>query len=244
MPSKKLILTKTHDKCGAKQPRLAVICIHGIASDSSTFARALDYLEGISTLNEVRFITFDLLGSGKSLKDDNLNYDYKEQLEALHNAIEELKLDIPLILIGHSMGTFIVTRYADTYKNSIKKLILLSAPVYTERDLESPAMEMAIKAFEDAVSIKDKEILKEKSFINSMQNIVLDKKNYKTLLELKTPAVLIYGELDKFIAVFNYPKILSKNKEYLTAIRTAGRHGITSDKYTKMVDVLEGALND
>ena len=107
---RKLILKNTHDFSGSKEPKLAVVFIHGIASDSSTFKNALKYLEGTRSLKNVRFITFDLLGSGKSLKSDKLNYDYEDQLEALHNAILKLDLDIPLILVGHSLGTFIVTR--------------------------------------------------------------------------------------------------------------------------------------
>ena len=241
--NKKLALEKTHDFCASGKPRLAVVMIHGIASDSSAFARALDYLEEKESLKDVRFITFDLLGSGKSLKDDSLNYDYTDQLGALHNAIGGLKLDVPLVLVGHSMGTFIVTRYADTYKKSVRKLILISAPVYTEKDLESPEMKTAIKAFGDAVSVKNREILQEKAFVDSIDKIVLDKKNYKTLAGLKTPAVLIHGELDQIIAAFNYPKLLAENPKYLTAIKTPGRHGVSSDKYTKMVGVLEEVLD-
>ena len=107
MWNKELVLKKTHDFSAVKDPKLAVIFIHGIASDSSTFKNALRYLEGTRSLKEVRFVTFDLLGSGKSPKSAKLNYDYKDQLEALHNAISKLKLRVPLILVGHSLGTFI-----------------------------------------------------------------------------------------------------------------------------------------
>ena len=39
-----LELTKTHDYCAVKNPKLTVVFIHGIASDSSSFTRALNYL--------------------------------------------------------------------------------------------------------------------------------------------------------------------------------------------------------
>ena len=238
-----LTLIKTHDFCAAKTPKLTVVLIHGIASDSSTCARALQYLEGTTSLKDVRFVTFDLLGSGKSLKSDELNYDYKEQVEALHNAILKLKLDTPLVLVGHSLGTFIVTRYADTYKKSVKRLILVSPPVYTPEDLENPAFKKGIKVFEAAVSAKNPSYLKEKAFQNSMQKIVLNKKNYKTLAELKTPATLIYGDADQFIGAPNIPKLVAENPKYLNAIKTTGRHGVSRDKYSKMVEILEGMLN-
>ena len=243
MWNKELVLKKTHDFSAVKDPKLAVIFIHGIASDSSTFKNALRYLEGTRSLKEVRFVTFDLLGSGKSPKSAKLNYDYKDQLEALHNAISKLKLRVPLILVGHSLGTFIVTRYADTYKKSVKKLILVSPPVYTIEDLENPAFEAGIKVFKDAVSLKNRKILKEKAFINSMEKIVLDKRNYKVLSEIKTPTVLIYGKLYQFIRSYNIPKILKTNPKYLSAIKTEGRHGVSHDKYSKLVGILEEELN-
>lgn len=241
--NKPLTLTKTHDYCAVKKPKLTVVLIHGIASDSTTYARALQYLEGTTSLKEVRFVTFDLLGSGKSLKDDDLNYDYKDQLEALHNAILKLKSGTPLVLVGHSLGTFIVTRYADTYKKSVKQLILISPPVYTPKDFENPAFMVGMRGFEKAVSIKNPAILKEKSFRNSMSKIVMDKRNYKVLTELKTRTVLIYGDEDQLIASYNIPALLKANPKYLSAIKTSGRHGVSRDKYSRLVGVLEGVLH-
>ncbi len=243
MFSKKLILKKTCDFAAVKNPKLTVVFIHGIASDSSAFNNAIKYLEGTRSLRDVRFVAFDLLGSGQSEKNDKLNYDYKDQLTALHNSIEKLHINTPLVLVGHSMGTFIVTRYADTYKKSVKRLVLISPPVYTVEDLKNPAFTAAIKVFKDAVSVKNRKILEEKSFNNSMEKIVLDKKNYKTLVNLKTKATLIYGDMDQFIASFNIPKVIKENSKYLTAIKTPGRHGVSRDKYHKIVDVLEEVLN-
>ena len=238
----KLTLTKTHDYCGTREPKLTVVLIHGIAADSSDFTHLLQYLEGVTSLKSVRFVTFDLLGSGKSVRDDNLNYDYKEQLEALHNSIEALKIKTPLVLVGHSMGTFIAVRYANTYKKAVQELVLLSPPVYTEDNLADPAFKVAIKMFEEAVSAKNPKILQEKAFQNSIEKIVMDKKNYQNLIDLKIPAVLIYGDKDRFIGSFNYAGLLSANSKYLTTIKTDGRHGIIRDKYTGVERALEGIL--
>lgn len=239
----KLVLKKTHDFSASKKPELTVVMIHGIASDSSTYNHALEYLEGTTSLKNIRFVTFDLLGSGNSPKSDELNYDYKEQVGALHNSIEKLKIKTPLVLVGHSLGTFIVTKYADTYKKSVKKLVLVSPPIYTLDDMKNPAFAIGIKAFEGAVAAKNPRILREKSFINSMEKIVLNKKNYKTLSELKTNTVLIYGDADQLIASYNVPKLLKDNPKYITAIKTIGRHGVTRDKYNKIREILEEVLH-
>lgn len=238
-----LILKKTYDHCVSGKPELLVVCVHGIASDSSAFTHALQYLEGTTSMQNVRFVAFDLLGSGKSTSSDLLNYDYRDQITALHNAILGLKSGLPMVLIGHSMGTLIVTRYASEYKKSCKKLILISPPVYRPEDLENPAFMTATKTFEEAVKVKNREIVDSKAFRNSMDKIVFNKYNYKRLCDLTTPAVLIYGETDPFIAPFNIPKAVRENPKYLSAVRTPGRHGISRDKYSKIPGILEEVLN-
>lgn len=243
MKNNPLELKKTYDHADSKRPRLAVVLIHGIAADSSSYEHAIKYFEELKYLDDVRFVAFDLLGAGKSRKDDELNYDYKDQLEALHNSIEKLELNIPLVLVGHSMGTFIVTRYASKYKNSVDRLILVSAPVYTEKDLDNPAFTAAIKVFKDAVSVKNRKILEDKAFNNSMNKIVLDRRNYQTLAGIDTPTTIIYGNLDQFVAAFNYPKLLNDSKGQLDVVKTEGRHGVARDKYTVIAKILKEMLD-
>lgn len=239
---RELILTKTHDTCASDEPRVCAVMIHGIASDSTTYNSALEYLEKEEKLKDVRFVTFDLLGSGKSLKDDKLEYNYAEQIEALHNAILDLKLgDTSLVLVGHSLGTFIVTRYTSKYPKEVSRLVLISPPIYTERDFENPAFAVGIETFKKAVSVKKPEILQEKSFINSMEKIVLDKRNYEVLAGLTTPTTLIFGNEDQLIASYNIPGLCRKNHN-IKAMLTLGRHGVSRDKYTRLPKILDEVL--
>lgn len=238
-----LTLKKTHDVCVSGRPALTVVLIHGIASESGAFKNALAYLEGTTSMRNVRFVTFDLLGWGVSKKSDKLNYNYSEQLEALHNSIEKLKIKTPLVLVGHSMGTFIVARYADTYKKTVKELILISPPIYTPEDMASPLFENAVDIFKNKLSENSRGVIESRSFINSMKNIVLNKQNYKVLAGIKTPTVMIWGELDAIIASYNIPKILKENPKYLTAIQSPSGHSITKDKYSKILPILEKILN-
>ena len=241
---KKLELFKTHDSCvGGIEPRLTVVIIHGIASDSSAYSRALEYLEGREVLSGVRFVTFDLLGAGKSLISDELEYNYDEELEALHNSIEKLNVNTPLVLVGHSLGTFIVTRYACAYKDDVSRLILISPPVYTPADLEHPDFKKGMEAFDASVKAKNPDYLNSKAYQNLMKNIVMDKDNYDVLSHLGVPTVLIYGVHDQLIASYNIPGILKINPDYLSAIKTDGRHSVTSDKYEEIGKLLERILH-
>lgn len=217
--------------------------IHGIASDSTTYNSLLEVIEQRRDLDDCRIVTFDLLGSGKSASGDNLEYTYEEQIEALHNALVSLKIDSPLILVGHSLGTFIVTKYADIFPNEVKKLILISAPVYTPDDLTSPLFALGIEAFKNSVAERKPEVLEQKAFHNSMKNIVTNPDNYDTLLRVKTPTVIIYGDEDALIASDNYPELLEANSS-ISAVMVHGKHGISSDKFDVFFDILRKELEE
>lgn len=235
---KKLILTNTYDVCRSGEPRLCVVMIHGIASDSTTYNAAHEYFEAEEQLKDVRFVKLDLLGSGLSLKDDSLKYDYDEQITALHNAILALKNNVPLVLVGHSLGTFIVTRYASIYPDEIARLILISPPVYTRDDYKNPLFKVGMEAFKKSIALRNADALKEKAFNSSMDNIVMDRGNYDVLASIKTPTVLIYGKEDQLIAPHNIPGLLKTNP-LISAIKTNGRHGVSRDKYTKIPALLK-----
>lgn len=239
-----LELYKAYDFCASKAPKLTVIFVHGIATDSRSFQKALTYLSGTRSMQDVRLVAFDLLGAGKSYRSNTLRYDFNEQIEALHNSIIKLNLKTPVVMVGHSMGTLIATRYADKYKKTIKRLILISPPVFRENDIKNPMFKMALNSFRDVVAKNNKKILAQKSFNNEMDLIVSNPKNYQFLANITTPTVLIYGDADKNIASFNIPGVVKINPKYLSSIKTVGGHSVSRDKYTKVLTELEEVLNE
>ncbi|MBQ3280341.1 alpha/beta fold hydrolase [Candidatus Saccharibacteria bacterium] len=238
-----LKLTKTYDHCQSKKPELTVVCVHGIADDSSRFVKPLTYLEGATSLKNVRFVCFDLLGSGKSTCSDKLNYDFKEQLEALENSINALKTKTPLVLMGHSMGCLISARFADTHKRMVKELILVSPPVFRPEEFDSPKMAAGKEGFRQLMILKDSKYKKDKAFNNELEKIVFNKHNYNVYTRLTRPTTIIYGATDQIIAGYNIPGLVKLNPK-ITAIKTPGTHGIGHDKYPKIVPILERILNE
>ncbi|MBQ8984997.1 alpha/beta fold hydrolase [Candidatus Saccharibacteria bacterium] len=239
-----LTLAKTYDKVAADKPVLTVIFIHGIADDSSRWVRPIERLREEHKLDAVRFVTFDLLGSGKSLTDDeNLNYDFKDQLEALDNSIEALDIDTPIVLVGHSMGCLISARYASQHKNKIRELILISPPVYTKKDFESPKFEPSMDGFKALMVVKNPIYKDQKAFNNELMQIVSNRTNYDILEKLVEPTTIIYGAADKIIAGYNIPGLLKANSNIL-AFKTPGAHGIGHEKCDKLVATLKRIVNE
>lgn len=234
-----LKLAKTYDKCGTDEPELTAVFLHGIASSSKSFEGLFDYFQNHNDeIKNIRLVAFDLLGAGKSYASDELEYDYKEQLEALFNAISELNINGPLVLVGHSMGTLIAIRFASLHPELVSGLILISAPIYRKEDIENPMFKKAMDGFRSVVATKSKELIKSKVFDNEMKNIVSDVENYEYLLRLSKPTIIIYGELDTIIASFNIPAVLKSNKN-VSAVKTGGAHGVGKDKYGEIVVALK-----
>lgn len=232
-----LKLAKTFDLSRCDNPKLTAVFIHGIAASSKSFDGLFGYIVENDVLDSTRIVAFDLLGSGKSLSSDKLEYNYDEQIEGLYNAIKDLNSDGPLILVGHSMGTMIVTRFASLYPELVDSLVLISAPVYHKDDIENPLFKKAMNGFRNAIGAKKNTVSDSKAFNNEIKNIVSDTKNYDYLLRLDKPTVIIYGELDRIIASFNLPQLLKANTN-IKAIKTAGAHGVSKEKYTKIVSTL------
>lgn len=238
----KLELHKAYDFSSSDHPAFTAVFIHGIAANWQSYEHALAFFEKDEKIN-ARLVAFDLLGAGDSLKSDELEYTYDEQLEAIKNSIKAAKIKTPFVLVGHSMGTFISARFASKNPDMVKRLILVSPPVYTKEDLANPAFAAAIKVFEDAVSVKDKTIVNEKSFQNSMKNIVMDPKNYDVLVGLDLPIDMIIGDLDKFIASYNLPRIKHTNHN-IKVHHTPSHHGVSHEKYYIMAKLLEEETNE
>lgn len=114
-----------------KEAKLPVILIHGLASSHYDW----DYLE--PALQSAGYLTFslDLLGHGDSLKPGNTrDYQYKCLREDFFCWVDGLKLDLPPVLVGHSLGGYLALDYALRSRHPVSGLLLIS-PFYSGRQL-------------------------------------------------------------------------------------------------------------
>jgi pimeloyl-ACP methyl ester carboxylesterase len=113
----------THDH-GGNGP--VIILLHGLASSSANWDPLIPLLK-----QNYRCITIDLIGFGDSPKPQWYSYTMEEHLRNIRRTIKSLNLRQDFILIGHSLGSLLATRYARKYAKNISRLILLSPPVYS-----------------------------------------------------------------------------------------------------------------
>jgi len=102
-----------------------LVLIHGIGDHSGRYARLIDALSG----KKISVFAPDLRGHGKSQGERghvSTFLDYIFDLKIFMNMIREAHSDLPVILLGQGLGGAVACRYALTYQNDIKGIVLTS----------------------------------------------------------------------------------------------------------------------
>lgn len=244
-----------------KKAKLTVIFLHGIAADSSTWYNTIKSFSNNPKLDNVRLISLDLLGFGKSLKADWLKYDYDEYDKALTKSIKHYRIKTPIIIVGHSMGSLIAAEYGKQHRTKISELILVSPPVLMAKEMASLpdkfylksygsihkiAQEPAIKAlanFVQKVSSFRATYLHTTAFAKSMDNIILNPANYKIFKTLKLKTHIIHGRLDALVMRPNLVSVTKANQKYLKLSQVISQHDISVNKRDKILSTINEFLD-
>ncbi len=196
-----------------------VILVHGIASSSVTFELLIPLIA-----DRHRAISIDLLGFGESPVPADARYDLEEHVSALARTIRSLKLKEQFVLVGHSMGSLIATRYAATHRRRVSKLVLVSPPVYISSSAignprDRVATDLHMRAYEYLRSNKEftmrgaarlarispiKNVIEvtERNwtpFVLSLENLIESQTTISDLANVTAPVEVIYGTLDPFL---------------------------------------------
>src|SRR3712207_5410976 len=102
-----------------------VVLVHGIASSSVTFENLVPLLT-----DRHRVVAIDLLGFGESVAPPDAEFTIEEHVDAVSRTLYALRLPSPFVLVGHSMGSLIASRYAATNPKRVRRLVLVAPPVY------------------------------------------------------------------------------------------------------------------
>lgn len=197
-----------------------VVLIHGIASSSVTFQNLVPLLTP-----HKRAISIDILGFGGSVAPPGTEYTIEEHVAALHATIRSLDLAAPFVLVGHSLGALIASRYAAVHQNRVSKLVLVGPPIYlapTEigdrrvrarvetylrvynflRENKTFTMRNAA-VIARLMPIKSVfEVTEDNwdAFVKSMKNCIEQQTLISDVAAVQVPVEVVYGSLDAFIA--------------------------------------------
>lgn len=196
-----------------------VVLVHGIASSSVTFQNLVPLLEPTH-----RVISIDILGFGRSPVPPDATYTLEEHVDALHATIASLKLR-QFVLVGHSLGSLIVARYAAVHPSGITKLVLVGPPIYASpSEIGDRRVRNRVSAYLRAyeylrqnkdfttfsagvlarmLPIKGVFEITEKNwdpFVKSLENCIESQTTVSDVARVRVPVEVVYGSLDAFIA--------------------------------------------
>jgi len=195
-----------------------VILIHGIASSAITFRNVVPLLE-----DDYRCISIELLGFGGSPMPENAEYTLQEHVDALARTIRSLRLREPFVLVGHSMGGLIAPRYAARHKGKVKRLVLVSPPIYVDPnalsdDRDRFVQDFYLRAYKyirenreftlrngaivgQLLAIPKVMDINERTwvpFVKSLEHTIESQTTISDLAALRVPVEIVYGTLDEF----------------------------------------------
>ncbi|CAI1785118.1 alpha/beta hydrolase [Serratia proteamaculans] len=116
---------------GHERPRFLALLVHGYGEHLGRYQYVARMLEA----QGARVFGPDHLGHGLSQGERVLIEDYDAIVDDVHCVVEHFKVlhpGIPLVVIGHSMGGMIATRYVQRYGDDVRALVL-SGPLIGER---------------------------------------------------------------------------------------------------------------
>ena len=185
---------------------LGIIFIHGLNSDMNG-AKAIT-VERYAKKNKLNFIRFDCRGHGKSegkFEDFTISDWRKDLLDIIDNVARG-----PQILIGSSMGGWLMMLAAKARPQRIKGLIGLAAAPDFGKDLynalnKKNKKEISTKGITKYTSYGFSYYLTKKFFIEAEKNRVL-----KNPFRFSKPMVLIHGLKDNVVKEDVPKKILKK----------------------------------
>ena len=197
----------------------AVVLVHGIASSSVTFENLVPLIRPGH-----RVIAVDLLGFGKSAAPAGSTFTLEEHVDYLARTLSRLDPPKPFVLVGHSMGALIASRYAAEHSRDLSGLVLVSPPIYLPPEIVGDPVDRAamviyrraydflrrnksftmwnaallarLSPIEDVLEVNERNW---SAFVLSLEHSIESQTVITDIASTDAPIQVVYGTLDPFL---------------------------------------------
>lgn len=232
-----------------------IVLIHGVENSGRFWDPISDKLA-----KKAHVVAVDLIGFGETPRPENGIYTLSDEIEALHNAIKDIKK--PITVVGHSMGTFVAIAYASKYPENVKKIVLTSPVIIFQKPFikysKSPEIlqhmylsqirvfrQMLLEVFTRLGNIYYSVAKSAVNFLPSILSVesLVEKQDVLAVLETiqDIPIEIMYGYFDPLVINSNI-KLLPKIYQNIRAHRYLCSHDVPHRKESEFIRKVLGKL--
>lgn len=223
----------------AKRSRATLLFIHGLGNSGAAWNDVIALLP-----SDVSVVSIDLLGFGKSPRPSWATYNVKTQARSVMATLIKYRLQTPVIIVGHSMGSLVGVEIARRYPLVVRSLILCSPPFYkTDTELKGlfPKSDQVLRRLfkyskkhpEYIVSMSKLALkygLVNAAFSVTTENVdvymaaleasIINQTSLADAMRLRTPMTILVGQLDPVIVRGNLKELAGAraNRRLITVI--------------------------
>lgn len=245
-----------------KKPRATVVFIHGIGNSGPSWDDVIAKLP-----NDIRIITIDLLGFGRSPKPHWAIYNVHLQARMFIATFLRLRIGGPIILVGHSLGALVSVEIAKKYPLLVRSMVLCSPPFYKQDAITKrlvPHTENVLKDIYKAIQKHPEQFLKISqlamkyglvnkgfsvteddvhAYMGALEASIINQTSLRDAIKLKrTPIRIIHGALDAVVIAKNL-KYLTKHNPMATLTTVVAGHEVKALYVPAVVNAVNEAIN-
>lgn len=239
-----------------KKFKTTILLLHGMGNSGASWDAVTKELP-----KDVRVISVDLLGFGKSPTPRWLRYSTSIQTKSVIATLRKLGVKRKVIIVGHSMGSLVATEFTKLYPTRVQALILCSPPFYTNSQKRTllPNHNALLRKFYTLVQKYPKNVvgatpiatklkIVSKAFNVTSENVdiymaalqasIMNQTGYDDIRHIKKPIHMLYGRFDPVVVRKNLDTIVKQNPFASLSVVSAG-HELTGAYIPAVIKSIE-----
>lgn len=227
-----------------------IVLLHGIGRTGRVWDHVVEQLKLLP--ENLRVISFDLLGFGDSPTPEWLDYTVDDHAQAVIASLSKLRTKHPVVIVGHSMGCLVAVRVARLRPDLVRHLVLYEMPLHKglpetlsyrwRLDLYRRVFDWLIKyplSFDEQAARKMEWLTRKivgvdvdrdswVPYIKSLENTIINQNTSEDLKQLAMSMDIIYGNMDLLVIRGKEQQIFGKDLPNVTMHTVAAKHAIST----------------